>query len=66
MSGQIKNIIDSIIAQKSKGDGALSQLVKTKLVLKGIDPAKFSVATPDDPAIIQKLKQIAMEFQVAV
>ncbi len=66
MSGQIKKIVDSIIFQKSKGDNVLSQLVRTKLVLKGIDPAKFNESSSDDPAIIQKLKQIALEFQVSI
>ncbi len=27
-------------------------MVKTKLILKGIEPDKFSASSPDDPAII--------------
>jgi len=62
MAGKIKQIIDTIIAQRSKGNSMLIGVVKTKLMLKGIDPGKFTAQSPDDPAIIAKLEAINKEL----
>lgn len=66
MPGAIKKMIDSIIDQRAKGNPSVVGLTKTKLILKGIDPAKFTDSSADDPAIIAKVKQIAVELNVKV
>jgi hypothetical protein len=33
-------------------------------MLKGINPDKYNVASPDDPIIINKLHQLAQELNV--
>lgn len=66
MAGQIKTIIDKIIDQRSKGNVTLANTTRTKLILKGIDPGKFSSGSPDDPAIIARLQTLAIELSVTL
>ena len=64
MAGLIKSMIDSIISQRAKGNATLALTTKTKLVLKGINPERYSSASPDDPAVIAKVQAIAQELGV--
>ena len=66
MAGKIKHMVDFIIAERTKGKPTLVVTTTTKLILKGIDPAKYTVDSPDDPAVIEKLKQIALEMNVGL
>ncbi len=66
MPGQIKHMISSIISQRSKGNSTVAMTTKTKLILKGINPDKFTDASEDDAAVIQKLKVVATELGVHV
>ncbi len=66
MPGAIKNMIDRIVEQRSHGNPPLVNTTKTKLILKGIDPAKFNATSPDDPEIMARVKQIALELNVNV
>ncbi len=66
MPGAIKSMIDRIVEQRSHGNPALVNTTKTKLILKGIDPAKFNATSPDDPEIMSRVKQIALELNVNV
>jgi len=63
MAGQAKKMIDSIIEQRAKGSKVLEGVVKTKLILKGIDPKNFSETTPDDLAVISRLHQLMLELK---
>ena len=58
MAGKIKQMIERILAERSKGNETLARVIKTKLILKGIDPAKYSDQSDDDPRIIKKLKKM--------
>lgn len=66
MAGQIKKMIDSIIDQRSKGNDLLRNTTETKLVIKGVNPSKYDSSSPDDPAVIAKLRDIAKELGVSV
>ncbi len=66
MSGQVHAAIQKIIASRSNGNPALAQATSTKLLMKGIDPSKWSPASADDPAILAKVKQAAADFGVTV
>jgi hypothetical protein len=66
MAGQIKTMLDRIIAERGKGDRVLGPLTKAKLILKGFDPDRFGPNTPDDPAIIAKIKQLARDLGVSL
>jgi len=66
MPGQIKQMIDSIVQQRSKGNATLVATTKTKLTLKGVNPERFTSASPDDAAVLEKLRVIAAELGVRV
>lgn len=63
MAGKIKQLIDTIISQRTKDNPMLAGVIKTKLMLKGIDPNKFTPQSDDDPAIIAKLKVVIKELK---
>ena len=64
MAGKIKQMIDQIIAQQSKGNPTVANLVKTKLILKGINPDKYTGTSDDDESILTKLQSLAKELSV--
>jgi hypothetical protein len=63
MAGKIKQLIEGIIAERSKGNEMLAKVVKTKLILKGINPAHYSDQSYDDPAIIRKLENMQQNLK---
>jgi hypothetical protein len=62
MAGKIRQMIDTIISQRAKDNAMLAGVIKTKLMLKGIDPGKFTLQSPDDPAVIGKLETLMKEL----
>ena len=66
MAGQVKAMIDQIIAQRSQGNPVLASTTTTKLILKGFDPTRYGDDSPDDPQVIAKLRQVAAELSVTL
>ena len=66
LAGQIHNMIERVITQKSKGNMVIANTVKTKMYLKGIAVDKYTAISPDDPAVIQKVREVAAEFGIAL
>lgn len=64
MAGKIKEMIDEIIKERSKGNPAISEMTIAKLILKGLNPNKFDENSPDDGVIIEKLLNIARQLNV--
>lgn len=64
MAGQIKKMLDQIIMQKSNGHPTLMAAVKTKLILKGLNPDKFSNLSEDNLDLIKKVREAAQEMGV--
>lgn len=46
MAGKIRQMIDTIISQRAKDNAMLAGVIKTKLMLKGIDPASLRCNPP--------------------
>ncbi len=65
MPGKIKRLIDSIISEKTQGNPMLERVIKTKLILKGINPNKYNLESEDDPVIIAKLERMMSELRKA-
>lgn len=63
MAGKIKTMIDAIIAQRAKDNPMLEGVIKTKLLLKGIDWKKFSAQSDDDPVVIGKLEALVRDLK---
>jgi prophage tail gpP-like protein len=66
MAGQIKLIIDKIVQERSKGNQTIAITTLTKLMLKGVDASKWTSVSADDPAVLQKVKDVAKEFGITV
>jgi hypothetical protein len=49
-------MIDYIIKQRAQDNPMLERVIKTKLILKGINPSKYNLQSDDDPVIIKKLE----------
>jgi len=64
MAGQIKTLIDRIIEQRAKGNATVMAATKAKLIFKGLNPDKFTSASPDDPATLAKARAAAEEFGI--
>jgi hypothetical protein len=64
MAGEIKRMIDRIVEQRAKGSETIALSTKTKLILKGLNPDRFTTASPDDPAIVAKARAAAVELGV--
>jgi len=66
MAGLTKKMLDRIVAERGKGDEVLAMITKAKLILKGFDPDRFTVTTPDDPITLARVRQIAYELGVTL
>jgi len=66
MKGTAKKLLDKIIENRAKGNPTLVKATVTKLALKGIQVEKYTATTPDDPAVIAKIKEVAKDWGIAV
>lgn len=64
--GRTRLILDSIITQRSGGDPMIAKLIRTKLILKGINPDTYSLDTPDDPNLVNRLMELAKKLGVEI
>jgi hypothetical protein len=64
MAGQIKRMLERIVDERGKGDDVLRMLTRAKLILKGFDPGRYTLTSPEDPATIARVKQVARELGV--
>jgi len=64
MAGQIKHLIDRMVELRAKGNPVLIQTTKAKLIFKGLNPERYTAASPDDPAIIDKVHAMAAELGI--
>jgi len=64
LAGKIKEIIDNIIEERSKGNPAIREMTIAKLILKGLNPNKFDENSLDDAVIIEKLLNIAKQLNI--
>jgi hypothetical protein len=66
MPGKIKRMIDEIVRQRTALNPMFAGMVKTKLLLKGIDPSRYDANSPDDAAVIQKVAAAGVEMHVVL
>jgi hypothetical protein len=63
MAGKIRQMIDSIISQRAKDNPMLERVIRTKLILKGINPNKYTLQSEDDPVVLGKLEKMIAELK---
>jgi hypothetical protein len=66
VAGKIKQLIDKIIEERAKGNETIRHTTRTKLLLKGINPDSYTVISEDNPEMMSKLQQIAIEMGVKI
>ncbi|MGI5921640.1 MAG: hypothetical protein ACOX6I_07875 [Syntrophomonadaceae bacterium] len=66
MAGRIKQIIDIIVEKRANGNATIETLTKSKMVMKGIMPDKYTSSSDDDPQVIEKLMALAKELNVNI
>lgn len=66
MAGEIKRRLEKLVEEVAKGNPLIRTTTKTKLIIKGLDPDKFSENTEDDPDVLKRVDEIAQEFNVQV
>ena len=62
MAGKIREMIDFVLRQRAAGNPMLEKIIKTKMILKGINPSKFTPQSDDDPDVLQQLEGMSMEL----
>lgn len=64
MAGTVKRVLDAIIVARGRNNPTFIEATRAKLILKGLNPAKFTDSTPDEPAAVARARQVAAEFGV--
>jgi hypothetical protein len=62
--GKIKQAIDKIVAERSKGSETIAATTRTKLILKGIKINAYNQSSEDSPEVLAKVFEIAKEMGV--
>lgn len=57
--GRIRQILDRILQHPSPGGNHRVMALRTKLLLRGIDPEAYTHQTPDDPGVLRQVEEIA-------
>ena len=55
MSIKIGELVESIIDDRSRGNPAIAEMTRSKLILKGINSDKYDLNCVDEPEILEKL-----------
>jgi hypothetical protein len=63
MAGRIRRMIDSVIQQRAVGNPMLEKIIKTKMILKGVNPNKYTLESDDDPVVLEKLERMLRELK---
>jgi hypothetical protein len=64
MAGQAKKLIDLLVSEKAKGNRDIENFIRVKLSMKGIPVNTLNESSADDPAVINKIKDVLKEFGV--
>ena len=64
--GKAKKMIDELIQKKARGDKFQESNVRMKLMFKGVLPDKITDDTPDSDEIIEKIREVASQFNITL
>jgi hypothetical protein len=63
MSGKIRLTIDAIFAERAGKSSLIRDVIETKLILKGINPQRYTLESEDDPVILEKLENVIKDLE---
>jgi len=55
-------MLEGIIRERAHGNPTLVMTTRTKLILKGFNPDRFTETSPDDPQAMERIRVIANEM----
>ena len=64
--GKAKKLIDELIEKKAQGNAFQISNVKMKLLFKGIIPDQITNDTPDTDEIINRIYEVASDFNITL
>ena len=64
MTGNIHRMIVTLVEQRSQGNSTIASSTKTRLILKGINPERYTPDSPDDPVVMAKIQEMAAGFGI--
>jgi hypothetical protein len=64
--GRIRQTIDRILHHSSLDGPHRVMALRTKLLLRGIDPEAYTPQTPDDPGVLRQVEEIAHRLGIAI
>jgi hypothetical protein len=64
VTGTVKSMLETIISVRGKTNPTFVEATRAKLILKGLNPARFTASTPDDPQLVARVRAVAAEFGV--
>ena len=59
MAGEVHKQIQYLMIEGGKGNPTKTSFIKTKLMLKGIDPDKWGPNSDDAPEVLEKLSNLS-------
>jgi len=62
MAGKVLQMIEFVLKQRAAGNPMLEKIIKTKMILKGINPSKYTAESEDDPEVLEQLEGMSMEL----
>jgi hypothetical protein len=62
MAGKVLQMIEFVLKQRAAGNPMLEKIIKTKMILKGINPNKYTAESDDDPEVLEQLEGMSMEL----
>jgi len=63
MAGRIKLLIDELVRLRTRRNPKVEPFVRAHLVLNGLDPDAYHLASEDDPEKIRLLENMIRDFQ---
>jgi hypothetical protein len=66
MQGTARKMVDTIIAEKARGDKTIEKNLRVKLILCGVMIDKLTDTTPDDAVIINRIRNVAVSYGVII
>lgn len=66
MAGQAHQLIEKLVTTRAQGNASVALSTRTKLLMQGIDSAKWTPTSPDDPAMIAKIRSVATAMGLSI
>lgn len=66
VAGQVHDMIRQLIDARANGDAMVATTTRTKLLLKGVRIQDWTPQSPDDEAMLKKVRAIAAEMGITL